>query len=49
MPPLGCGLGGLQWNSVKLLIDKYLSDLNTNIEVYIGSTNDFGESSGKSA
>ena len=25
IPPLGCGLGGLDWKDVKPLIDKYLS------------------------
>jgi O-acetyl-ADP-ribose deacetylase (regulator of RNase III) len=27
IPPLGCGNGGLRWEKVKLLIEKYLSDL----------------------
>jgi len=28
IPPLGCGNGGLQWASVKPLMEKYLSDFN---------------------
>lgn len=27
LPPLGCGLGGLEWASVKTLIDKHLGPL----------------------
>ncbi|MDR0971248.1 MAG: macro domain-containing protein [Bacteroidales bacterium] len=35
LPPLGCGNGGLNWNDVKALIEKYLSPLNyVNIIVY---------------
>ena len=32
IPPLGCGNGGLNWNSVKQLIEKYLSSF-TDIEI----------------
>lgn len=34
MPALGCGLGGLQWDSVRLLIEQKLGDLDIDIEVY---------------
>lgn len=34
IPPLGCGLGGLEWTEVKPLIEKYLSDLGMAVEVY---------------
>lgn len=35
VPPLGCGNGGLKWEKVKLLIEKYLSQLdNVDIQVY---------------
>lgn len=34
LPALGCGLGGLKWNEVKPLIEKYLSAL-PDLEVFI--------------
>ncbi len=34
LPPLGCGLGGLDWNKVKVLIAKHLSILN-DVEVLV--------------
>ena len=34
IPPLGCGLGGLKWDTVKELIEEHLGDFNTVIEVY---------------
>lgn len=34
LPPLGCGLGGLEWNQVKPLIEKFVGDLPIPIEVY---------------
>ncbi len=34
LPPLGAGNGGLDWQKVKTLIEKYLSDLNASILVY---------------
>jgi O-acetyl-ADP-ribose deacetylase (regulator of RNase III) len=35
IPPLGCGNGGLKWEKVKLLMEKYLSNLkNTEIAIY---------------
>lgn len=34
IPPLGCGLGGLHWPDVRLLIEKTLSSTNAEIIVY---------------
>ncbi|WP_233219180.1 type II toxin-antitoxin system antitoxin DNA ADP-ribosyl glycohydrolase DarG [Adhaeribacter arboris] len=35
IPPLGCGNGGLKWEKVKLLMDKYLGHLsNVNIQIF---------------
>ena len=34
LPALGCGNGGLDWITVKDMISKYLSPLDTEIEVY---------------
>jgi O-acetyl-ADP-ribose deacetylase (regulator of RNase III)/uncharacterized protein YwgA len=34
VPPLGCGLGGLDWNKVKKIIIQFLDDLPIDIEVY---------------
>lgn len=35
IPPLGCGNGGLKWEKVKPMIEKYLGHLkNVNIQVY---------------
>lgn len=34
LPPLGCGNGGLSWNKVKPLIEKYLGELSIDILVY---------------
>jgi O-acetyl-ADP-ribose deacetylase (regulator of RNase III) len=33
-PPLGCGLGGLQWSEVKALFKNLLGDLRSTIYVY---------------
>ena len=35
IPPLGTGNGGLEWNKVKALIEKYLSDLDCDIQIYL--------------
>ena len=35
MPQIGCGLGGLDWNEVKAVIEKYLADVDTDIYVHI--------------
>lgn len=35
IPPLGCGNGGLQWNDVKTLILRYLSDLSQKMQIKI--------------
>ena len=34
LPKLGCGLGGLSWPDVKSLIEKYLGDVEMDVEVY---------------
>ena len=34
LPPLGCGLGGLQWNDVKNLIERYLGEIS-DLEVFV--------------
>ena len=34
LPPLGCGNGGLDWNTVKTLIERELADLDIDIQVY---------------
>jgi len=39
IPPLGCGNGGLKWEKVKALMDKYLSSV-TNVEIQIYEPND---------
>ena len=35
IPPLGTGNGGLDWNKVKALIEKYLSELECDIQIYL--------------
>jgi O-acetyl-ADP-ribose deacetylase (regulator of RNase III) len=39
IPPLGCGNGGLKWDKVKALMDKYLGNL-PNVEVLIYEPNE---------
>jgi O-acetyl-ADP-ribose deacetylase (regulator of RNase III)/uncharacterized protein YwgA len=34
IPPLGSGQGGLDWNKVKVILEKYLSDLDCEIYIY---------------
>ncbi len=34
LPALGCGHGGLDWNRVKGMIEKYLGDLDAKIDVF---------------
>lgn len=34
IPPLGCGLGSLDWNKVRPMIEKHLGDMEMSIEVY---------------
>lgn len=38
IPPLGCGNGGLDWDKVKILMEKYLSNLN-NVDIQIYEPN----------
>jgi O-acetyl-ADP-ribose deacetylase (regulator of RNase III) len=34
LPPLGCGNGGLNWDKVRTLIEKYLNDLPIDIQIF---------------
>ena len=34
LPPLGCGLGGLQWDDVYKMMLDYLTPLNIEIDIY---------------
>jgi len=34
-PALGCGLGGLDWNNIKPMMEKYLGPLDIYIEIYL--------------
>ena len=34
IPALGCGLGGLEWNDVRRLLEKYLTPLSASITIY---------------
>lgn len=34
IPPLGCGLGGLEWARVKPMIEECLGDLDLAVEIY---------------
>lgn len=34
VPPIGCGLGGLDWNIVSIMISKYLNDVDVYVKVY---------------
>ncbi len=43
MPALGCGLGGLNWNDVKPLVEKYFKYSDIKAEVYLSATKEFGE------
>ena len=38
IPPLGSGNGGLDWNKVKQILEKYLSDVDCDIYIYEPST-----------
>lgn len=35
IPPLGCGLGGLNWKCVKPLLLQYFEEISTSVEIYI--------------
>ena len=39
LPPLGCGLGGLNWSDVKNLINKYLGPIE-DLDVYVYEKNE---------
>ncbi len=34
IPPLGAGNGGLDWNNVKKIIEKYLTNINCDVQIY---------------
>lgn len=38
IPPLGSGNGGLDWNKVKHILEKYLADVDCDIHIYEPST-----------
>ena len=42
-PRLGCGNGGLDWNDVKALMEKYLKPLPIDVYIYIGEYQDLLE------
>lgn len=33
-PPLGCGCGGLNWNNVKPIMEKYLNNITIDVYIY---------------
>ncbi len=39
-PKLGCGNGELDWNDVKILMEKYLKDLPIDVYIYLGKNKD---------
>lgn len=43
MPQLGCGLGGLDWNLVRPLIEKYFRDEPLLVEVYLQTIYTYNE------
>jgi O-acetyl-ADP-ribose deacetylase (regulator of RNase III) len=43
MPQLGCGLGGLYWQDVQPLIEKYFSNEPLEVHVYIDATRRYNE------
>ena len=34
-PKLGCGLGGLDWQEIKVLMEKYLEKLPIEVYIYV--------------
>jgi len=40
-PQLGCGEGGLEWNTVKKIMEKYLSNLDIEIEIYVNQRKEY--------
>lgn len=34
-PASGCGCGGLNWQDVKEIMEDYLSDINSDIRIYV--------------
>ncbi len=42
-PQLGCGEGGLKWDIVKNIMEKYLGNLDIEIEIYISKRKEYLE------
>ncbi|HEC87952.1 MAG TPA: hypothetical protein ENI52_01395 [Thermoplasmata archaeon] len=40
-PQLGCGEGGLEWNTVKKIMEKYLNNLDIDIEIYVDQRKEY--------
>lgn len=43
MPQIGCGLGGLRWQDVLPLFEKYFANEPLEVEVYIDAVNKYNE------
>lgn len=43
MPQLGCGLGGLEWDQVEPLIEKYFKNEPIKVEVYLSAIYNYNE------
>ena len=43
MPQLGCGLGGLKWEQVKSLIEKFFKSEPVKVEIYLSAIHEYDE------